>query len=72
MRSADTTVEARAVQLDAYRALSPTQRVEFAIRLSEDLMAITRSGIRDRHPTFDDAAVTLELHRILGHAEITG
>ena len=72
MRSPDTTLEARMVQLDAYRALSPQQRLDLAMQLSEDLMAITRSGIRDRHPTLDDTAVTRELLRILGHTEITG
>ena len=72
MRSPDTTLEARAVQLDAYRALSPPQRVVLAMQLSEELMAVTRSAIRDRQPTLDDTAVTRELHRILGHIEITG
>jgi hypothetical protein len=60
------------VQLDAYRALSPQQRVEIAIRWSEELMALTRWCIRDRDPTWDDGAVTRELHRILGHTDLTG
>jgi hypothetical protein len=69
MRSADTTAEAQAVQFEAYRDLSPKQRLELAMAMSDDLMALTVAGIRTRHPAFDADAVTAELHRILGHPE---
>ena len=69
MRSADTTAEAHALQLEVYRSLSPVKRLELAITMSDDVMAMTVAGIRSRRPDLDADAVTAELHRILGHPE---
>ena len=69
MRSTDTTAEARAVQLDAYRSLTPVERLETALRMSDELMAITLAGIRSRRPALTDDAAMAELHRVLGHPD---
>jgi hypothetical protein len=69
MRSPDTSAEAQAVQLEAYRALSPVARLGLALTMSDELMAVTAAGIRARNPEIDTDAVIAELHRILGHPE---
>lgn len=70
MRSLDTSAEASRVQLDVYRAMSPARRLELALTMSDELMAVTTAGIRHRHPDFTDDEVLRELHRILGHHEL--
>jgi len=56
VRSADTSVVARAMQLSVYRRLSPSERVAIALSMSEDVRAIAeagatyRSGVREGEP----------------------
>ena len=38
MRSADTTAEAHALRLEVYRSLSPVERLELAMTMSDDVM----------------------------------
>lgn len=45
--------------------MSPAQRVELAIVMSDEVRQITLDGIRARNPSFDDAQVHLEWLRIL-------
>ena len=70
MARADTTEEAAAVQRRAIQALTGPQRVELALQMSDEVMAITRAGIRARRPELDEAGVTAELHRRLGHDDL--
>ena len=70
MRSRDTTAEAHAVQLDAYRSLTPVERLESALSMSDELMAVTLAGIRSRHPTLTHDDAIDELHRVLGHPHV--
>jgi len=58
---ADTTPQARSVQLDVYRAMSPERRMELAFEMSEELRIVTLEGLRERHPGVDDST----LHRLL-------
>lgn len=67
MRPLDTDAAAEAQQLAAWRRLSGSARAGLALTMSDDLLALTRAGIRHRHPDWDDQQVTGELHRILGH-----
>ncbi len=55
----DTAPEAWAVQLDIWRRMGPAKRVEVAMVMSEELIEVTRLGIRGRHPEYDDDAVRL-------------
>jgi len=48
VRSADTTSEARVVQIAVYRRMSGAQRVALAIEMSEAALAISRCGARSR------------------------
>ena len=64
MASADTTVEARAVQRQVYRSMGPDARSRVAAGLSARVRALAEGGIRDRHPDWDDRMVIAELVRV--------
>ncbi|MGH9155108.1 MAG: hypothetical protein ACRD1K_04505 [Acidimicrobiales bacterium] len=48
MEEADTTPEARRVQLDAYRAMSGEERLLLGFALSEDLRRVAEAGDKAR------------------------
>ena len=66
IRPFDTTADARQQQLDAYRAMSPEERLRLADQMSDVVRSLTRSGIRARlgADTSEDE-VDAELARIL-------
>ena len=53
-RPNDTSREARQRQVDAYRAMTPEERLQLADQMSVDVRSLARSGIRARQP--DDAS----------------
>lgn len=63
-------------QLEAYRAMSPGERLRRAAQLSEDVKALARSGIRHAHPDWPESSVEVELARRLfggaGHSARPG
>lgn len=61
----DTTPEIRRRQLAVYAAMSPEQRIEAAIGMSEEVRAIALDGIRSRNASADPAEVRREWLRIL-------
>ena len=65
MRPSDTTPESHAVQMAIYRRLGPEGRLALADRLSMDVRAFARSGIRARHPEYSDGEVEQALRRLL-------
>ena len=70
VQPSDTTDEAREAQFAAYRAMTPSQRVEIALQLSDDVRSLSRSGIRWRHPELDERGVHHEFLRILYGSEL--
>ncbi len=58
-RPRDTSPEAWAVQLAVWKRMTPGQRLDIAVSMSEELVSLTRTGIRARHPEYDDDAVRL-------------
>ena len=58
-RPADTTPEAWAVQLEAWRRMGPERRLSVAVTMSEELISLARSGIAARHPDYTPEAVRL-------------
>lgn len=56
----DTTDEAMAVQLDGFRRMSPTERVNTMCKLSAGLRRMAMDAIRRRHPGFDEGEVRLK------------
>jgi hypothetical protein len=63
--AADTSPDADAVQLEAYRRMGGTGRVQVVFRLTEMVRQTAEAGIRKRHPDYDDAHVKLALARLL-------
>jgi hypothetical protein len=57
----DTTPEAKAVQVAAYRRMTPGERIERALELSDFLHELALSQIRVQHPGCSDA----EANRVL-------
>jgi hypothetical protein len=61
--SRDTSEDAARVQLDVYRRMDPSDRLQVGLeltRISRDLMA---QGIRTRHPEYSDDDVQWALIR---------
>ena len=54
---ADTTRQAREMQLDALRRLDGPTRLEMACAMSDDARAISEAGIRHRHPEWSELKV---------------
>ncbi len=65
MRARDTSEAAARVQIEIYRRLTPEQRVELAIEMSEAARETSRGGIRSRHPEYDELEVEHALRRLL-------
>jgi hypothetical protein len=63
--AADTSPDADAVQLEAYRRMGGPGRAQVMFRLSEMARRTTEAGIRRRHPEYDDGQVMLALARLL-------
>ncbi len=61
MLSSDTTAEASAVQLAAYRAMGPDRRCALAFEMSEELRLVTFEGLRERRSGATEAELVLEL-----------
>lgn len=61
----DTSPDADAVQLDAYRRMGGAGRAQILFRLTEMARRTSAAGIRKRHPDYDDAQVMLALARLL-------
>ena len=65
-RPIDTSAEARERQLEAYRAMTPQDRMRLADEMSTEVRSLARSGIRARHRDLaSDEDVEAELARIL-------
>ena len=66
MRSLDTSVEARAAQLAAYREMRPEERLHLADQMSAEIRALARAGIQARSTgDISPADVEAELARIM-------
>ena len=64
MKPHDTDDAAWAVQVDIWRRMGPTKRVELALRMSDEVRELTRSGIRARHPEYSEDDVKHAAFRI--------
>lgn len=64
MMAHDTSSKAHAVQLGIWRRMGPAGRHALVLRMSEDVRALSRSGIRLRHPDYTDVEVELALRRL--------
>jgi len=68
--AADTSSEADAVQLEAYRRMGGAGRGQVMFRLNELVREAAKAGIRRRHPDYDDEDVLRALARLLYGEEL--
>jgi len=52
------------VQLAVYRSMSPAHRMALGAEMSEDAFVLMASGIKARHPDYDEAGVNWALRRL--------
>ncbi len=67
----DTTPEAYAVQIEAYRRMSGKERTAVAFRLNELARETAVAGIRARHPDYGEEQARLALFRLIFGDELT-
>lgn len=65
MSLSDTTDDAAAVRIELYRKMSPADRCSLAASMSVAARAIALSGIRSRHPDYDETQARWALFRLL-------
>ncbi|MHC4620036.1 MAG: hypothetical protein ACYTEQ_20000 [Planctomycetota bacterium] len=61
----DTTIEAARKEYEILRTLDPHTRAEMAFELSDNLRSIVESGVRLRHPDYDEAKVRQQVLRLM-------
>lgn len=64
-RPSDTSPDAQARYVNALRALTPEQRLEYAAAMSDEVRSLAEAGIRSRHPEFGPAEVRAALADML-------
>jgi hypothetical protein len=65
MRPHDTHPAAHEAQLRVYRQMTPEQRAEIALDMSDAIRCIARDGIRQRHPGYSPLDVSRALVSLL-------
>lgn len=64
MPISDTSPEIEAMQLEIRRRMTPEQRLQLAIEISETYRAFRKAGIRKQHPDWSERQVMIELFRL--------
>lgn len=64
VRSADTSPQSHARQIEIYQSMEPGRRVELAVAMSEEVWEAAADGIRARHPDYDEQAVVWAVRRM--------
>jgi hypothetical protein len=70
--AADTSPEADTVQIEAYRRMGGTGRVQVMFRLNEMVRRTAMAGIRRRHPAYGEADTLLALAQLLYGEDLVG
>jgi hypothetical protein len=65
MSARDTSTEARAIQIEARRALSPGDRVAMGLGHMDQMVRILGAGVRGRHPGYSESDVEWAVRRHL-------
>jgi hypothetical protein len=60
----DTTLEAARIRFSILRRIGFSGRANMVIELSDGLRSIIESGVRQRHPDYDDNKVHLAAFRL--------
>jgi hypothetical protein len=67
----DTTPEAYAAQIEAYRRMGGKERVAVTFRLNQLARETALAGIRARHPDYREEQARLALFRLIFGDELT-
>ena len=67
---ADTTPEAARVQLEIFRRMNPSRRLELACEMSDTIRKVSADGVRSRHPEYTEEQVNLAVARLMLGAEL--
>jgi hypothetical protein len=70
MRPTDTSPEAWRIFLDGLLQMSPAQKMQRALELSETVRSAAEAGLRQRFPQADDRQIFLRLARLVLGAEL--
>jgi hypothetical protein len=65
MIARDTSARVAALQSEFHRRLNPGERLLMAMEMSEFARSLTRAGLRDRHPEYDEAQLDAEMLKVL-------
>lgn len=65
MHLLDTSATALERQRETFRRMTPEQRLAVAAEMSDEIRAVTESGIRQRHPDYSDDEIRTALVVIL-------
>ena len=61
----DTTVEAVRKQFEILRRLGPEVRLKMTFEMSDNLRRIVESGVRERHPNYDEKKIKQGVLRLM-------
>jgi hypothetical protein len=70
MRPADTSPEAWRIFLEGVRRMSPAQRIQRALELSETVRSAAEAGLRERYPQAGHQEIFLRLARLVLDPEL--
>jgi len=62
---ADTHPEAARMQFEILRRIGPEGRARLTLEMSENMLAVAASGVRSRHPEYDEGQVQWAVKRIM-------
>lgn len=61
----DTSPEAAALQYEIHRRMTPSQRFEAAVEMSEAVRELAKAGLRSRHPEMSEEELHFALIKLL-------
>ncbi len=64
-RPLDTSPEAERVQIEIFQKMTPERRLRAASELGQVVRKLLVSGVRQRHPNYDDEQVRLAVIRLI-------
>ena len=65
VKQTDSSAKARARQLQLFRAMSPQERLELALSMSESARELSLTGLQKLHPTESDLQLRIRLAGLL-------
>lgn len=64
VRPLDTSLEVERIQIEIFRKMTPARRLQLAIELTQTSRKLLATGVRYRHPEYDEEQVRLAVIRL--------